>query len=380
MLETLFYKRARGQIHALQALRAAAALFVVAYHANSAFGPQSLIRGADLNSAFAFGHAGVILFFVISGFIICHVHWADPSGIASLRRYFLKRVIRLYPITTFVLLLTTIFFISFAHTSERLVIPFEWDEFLSSLLLVPLSCRYIPSVLWTLQLEVYFYILFSIAFLSRPAFWVGLFGWFSLIALNTAGVGGHIDKCAQGFLSTYNLLFFFGIAAFFVGRALKEKRMLWLGAPLLVFGGLAFAAVAVVDVVILWPAAIEDAPRTAWITALKFVTKFGYGIASTALVIGATLSDWRAKALGGGIVLLLGDASFSIYLIHHPLIGLLSRAMSQRDTSPLFAWTAFAIMMTASAAAGVALHIWVERPLMSFFRKRAPVYNTAGST
>lgn len=73
--------------------RAVAALMVVLHHADQAsqsFGEHGALRFA------IWGKYGVDFFFVLSGFIIAHVHRFDTKGGASAWRYLSKRVTRIY--------------------------------------------------------------------------------------------------------------------------------------------------------------------------------------------------------------------------------------------------------------------------------------------
>ncbi|WP_225803412.1 acyltransferase family protein, partial [Streptomyces sp. NK15101] len=70
--------RGRGRLHALDGLRLAAALMVVAYH-YLAFGEGWPTPVEDLfPTAFplaSYGYLGVEFFFLISGFVICMSGW-----------------------------------------------------------------------------------------------------------------------------------------------------------------------------------------------------------------------------------------------------------------------------------------------------------------
>src|SRR6185437_8778005 len=85
--------KAAESIDSLTGLRGVAALWVAAYH-----GVGSLFALA-LANLLGSGWLAVDLFFVLSGFIMCHVHLADfavPSWSAAVR--FLKlRIARVYP-------------------------------------------------------------------------------------------------------------------------------------------------------------------------------------------------------------------------------------------------------------------------------------------
>lgn len=84
------------QFHSIQIGRALAAQYVAIFYA------EKIIKawmGQSLNSGFALaGHSGVEFFFVLSGFIMPHVHWKDIDRPDSIYPYVRSRVIRIYPI------------------------------------------------------------------------------------------------------------------------------------------------------------------------------------------------------------------------------------------------------------------------------------------
>jgi peptidoglycan/LPS O-acetylase OafA/YrhL len=104
---------AREQLDTVQALRAIAALCVVGMHI------PAIERGAF----------GVDLFFVISGFIVCHVAAADPG------QFLLKRIIRVVPLYW----LCTIALFGLALAAPQLMGATRGDlgELLKSLFFVP---------------------------------------------------------------------------------------------------------------------------------------------------------------------------------------------------------------------------------------------------
>jgi peptidoglycan/LPS O-acetylase OafA/YrhL len=71
------------------------------------------------------------------------------------------------------------------------------------------------------------------------------------------------------------------------------------------------------------------------------------------------------RAPDGAVVILLGDASYAIYLVHNPLIALLAR-FAPPHWAIAFIW--FSI---AGTAAGLAYHLLFERHAIAFLRVRA---------
>jgi len=134
----------------LQALRAFAAISVVVYHSGY------LVFGVHTDLG------GVTLFFVISGFISCHIPEKDQNRNAArflLRR--IKRILPLYWLATFVLL---------ACTGSLFTLP--WQHIVLSLLFIPHDGKYgafpVLGVGWTLNIEMACYVLFATAMWLLP--------------------------------------------------------------------------------------------------------------------------------------------------------------------------------------------------------------------
>src|SRR5947209_2043868 len=97
-------RRDGERMDALTGIRAIASLWVVGYH-------FSLLTFAALElqrfvPAIQFGYIGVDLFFLLSGFIIMHVHGRDTATLAMgpLRRFYGLRLARIYPVHLLMLL------------------------------------------------------------------------------------------------------------------------------------------------------------------------------------------------------------------------------------------------------------------------------------
>jgi len=89
-------------IHLLQVYRGCAAMLVVLFHASARIKKLYGVERHAFLDFFDFGDAGVQFFFVLSGFIIYHIHRNDIGRVGD---YLIKRVIRIYPIYIFVTLL-----------------------------------------------------------------------------------------------------------------------------------------------------------------------------------------------------------------------------------------------------------------------------------
>ena len=138
---------------------------------NLLFGPASLVRGTDFGRLFLFGHSGVDLFFVLSGFIIMYNHIRDAKTLAGLRRFALKRIVRIYPPVMITVLLCVALLPAMRWiTADPAFFTFDAAGALSSLFLVPATCAMCRALCGRCRNEVYFYAVFCLSYLSVTLF------------------------------------------------------------------------------------------------------------------------------------------------------------------------------------------------------------------
>lgn len=178
-----------GRLSSLELGRGIAALAVVAHHAGQA---SSAFTTQSHRGWFADGALGVDFFFVLSGFIIYHVHSRDARTANMARRYFGKRLRRIYvpylPIT--LALIAAYALLPGISEGNR-----DWSIF-TSLTLLPSGGPPALSVAWTLVFEMTFYIVFLTFYLTCH-FWMLVWLWvFATIGINSSG-GGHLCNALQ---------------------------------------------------------------------------------------------------------------------------------------------------------------------------------------
>jgi peptidoglycan/LPS O-acetylase OafA/YrhL len=161
---------AKNEIRPLTSIRGIAAMAVVLYHFQGNFSDKFYLGNVTL--LFSRGYLWVDFFFLLSGFILTHVHAEEfIHGPAPYRTFLLKRIARVYPLhvfTLFVLLLPVFWPTAQAMKDTRTV-----SSFVSNLLMVHawgftnhLSWNY-PS--WSISNEWAAYLLFPliVAFFYR---------------------------------------------------------------------------------------------------------------------------------------------------------------------------------------------------------------------
>ena len=142
---------------ALTGIRAIAAYLVFIYH----FTPSSLVIGDTFHDFLHEMHIGVTMFFVLSGFIITYKYY---DNISSIRKYFLNRFARIFPMY---FILTCFTFLFLAIKSGHFYVS-DLKEFLSCITFLK---GFFPDLRlvgigqgWTLTVEESFYLMAPLFF------------------------------------------------------------------------------------------------------------------------------------------------------------------------------------------------------------------------
>jgi exopolysaccharide production protein ExoZ len=330
------------QIKALQVFRGLACLAVVIYHAaisTSAFvGPVPSTAAA----IFGQGYLGVDFFFVLSGFIIMYAHSSDGHSVDSTRRYIYKRLVRIFPVYLPVALaMIALYSIvpSISATGGR-----DYS-LVSSLFLVPANRPPILTVTWSLVHEMIFYGVFLVFFVSRRLFAVVLIFWAgAILAVNRFGEPANWLHYP---LSLLNIEFMFGVVAAYV-----VNRNYWRGSPQwLVLCGL------------LLTVSILESVDLSVVGMMRILFAAGLAI----IIWGFALWE-RASAISWPTwLIVLGNASYSIYLIHNQIFSVTQRLSIIMSLN----WLGCMIFsVLAALLAGYSYHLAVEQPALRFFGNR----------
>lgn len=150
-----------NKLYKLEAIRGFAAIYVVLYHT---FASGMKIFNQDFSFLFRFGQEAVILFFVLSGFVIYYSF--DNSKNKTLKLFFAKRFLRIY----IPLILVFITNYSLLCYYQKKIIDFSFKELIGNLLMLQDLGDKKPNVLvepflgniplWSLSYEWYFYFIF----------------------------------------------------------------------------------------------------------------------------------------------------------------------------------------------------------------------------
>jgi peptidoglycan/LPS O-acetylase OafA/YrhL len=336
----------------IQVLRGVAALLVVLFHLTVS--AEAYLGATFLNGFFSFGWAGVELFFVLSGFIMVAVHRGQQPSRASWSAFILKRLIRVYPIYLGVTLAVLPVYV-FSHVGDAY--KRDLGVILKSLFLIPQDPGLFPvvSVGWSLSHEMLFYLVFSLTFVLPRRVFRGVFGAWGLaiaLALVLPGMSGF-SLASHFLLSPYNLEFFFGAACAAVLMRVRRH-----GRPLLFTGAMLFMGLGL-------------ASNLGWLASLQTRISLLFAAAAMLIVLGAASLDAVRASNLPKTLLLLGDASYSVYLTHGFVINLALFGV-EKLLAPQGAMIqgVSLVVLVLAVAFGCAFYLWVERPLIEALRKR----------
>ena len=327
------------QIKALQVFRGLAALVVVMYHASisTTMFVDSVPPYAD--SVLGKGYLGVDFFFVLSGFIIMYAHAADQRSFGSVKRYAIKRLVRIFPAYLPVCIgMLAVHVLVPAYSAAGA----KQFSVLSSLLLVPADRPPILTVAWSLVHEMLFYGVFLLFFLSRRVFAVALLLWAG--AILTANLNQAPDNWLRYPLSILNIEFMLGVsAAWLVTSRFSRCRPEWL-----VLGGIGIAILGLL------------AMNTYSLSAFRIDFAFGLAI----MIVGFAKWEVAASPAWPALLILMGNASYSIYLVHNPVLSITQRASRYVGSN----WVGgIGIGVSASLVAGYVYHVLIERRAVLLF-------------
>lgn len=302
-------------------LRGIAALSVVLFHAVEGNHITQLFAGMPiwLRWTLEHGNCGVAIFFVLSGFVIAHSLPRDLT-LPDAGRFMLKRSIRLDPPYWLAMALMCSIGVwkGYTYTAPQIIAHLLYLQGL-------FGFEPISSIFWTLCFEIQFYIVFAFLLLTRSRL-VLVAAFVLSVPLSMIPISGLFTSLWYGFL--------LGVAA--------QRGSSWFLVHAAVLAGVAvyhediFMAVCVVTALALFVAA-----RVEKLT---------------------TLLNWRWLQF-------LGTISYSLYLIHNPVIGgtfRLAWRLTERTPMTEAAWWAVSIL----ACVGASWLMWktIEQPSIRLSR------------
>jgi peptidoglycan/LPS O-acetylase OafA/YrhL len=345
-------------------VRFVAALGVVWYH----YGLPKLTNDqTPLYNFAASGYAGVLLFFILSGFILVYVSSdRDLSSSPERASFWWRRFARIYPVYFFAWTLYGVFIVSDTISKGRpLGQTLKWSAFFGGTNLA-LVQAWIPAAVagwnrpgWSLSVEALFYALFPLIFLCtrqlsvRALFALLISSWAVGAAIMTALewtshpllAGTFLQTTWKEYLQNFPLL---QLPLFVAGVALG--RLYVRGVRFRYPAFLLVGCVALLLLTLALPKLIFSVPRDVLLPPV-----FGALLYLLALVKIPSSGLWASPAL------LLGKASYALYILQAPVWGLYLLAIGRAWSDPR-SWSEVLTFCTVLIVASVATHVLVERP------------------
>ena len=334
----------------LDALRGLAAVAVVLFHYTTRY-QQLFGHQESLAASFPWGHYGVDLFFMLSGFVIL----MTLERTAESWKFAWGRFSRLYPTYWAAAALTFVIVSACGLPGQEVSV----GEALVNLTMVQasLGTPHIDGAYWSLQAELIFYgnmlVLYRLGAFQRPA--VTVVCWLAL-------------ACGVHLLQSY------AVTAWPLGAALLSK--------LATIGSLKFIplfGIGVLFYAMQRPEKGSEPHRDGKFLKLSRVGLVGCLVAigcwegTTTLVIDTLLATllWlaisrRLPMLASRPLVWLGAISYSLYLTHQNIGYVLIRNLESLEIGPL---KAIVIAIAVALCLGGCLHRWIERPSIQQFRK-----------
>ncbi len=280
----------------LDVVRGVAALLVVVQHSPMRFGKDHL----------SFGLAGVVAFFLVSGFIIP----ISLERYGSLLRFWVGRALRILPLYYVCAIAVT--YVTVHRYGSLFTSHVHWARYIVANALLVQHALHVPfavDVSWTLTYEVVFYIVCSLLFVAgvqqRSMFWL----WTGLVLSVAASAG-------------YRAMFHHALAATALGLVVTALY----GTVVFRYfeGGVSRSAV-------LWPLPALFAVIAFMAHAREMTSVGGVDDGTYAAGAGSTLLSWALGfvVFGGAfllrhrqfpaVLLWLGRISYSLYLVHGSL-------------------------------------------------------------
>lgn len=336
----------RARVSSIQVLRGVAACFVVLYHTDIILSRRSYGTNSHFEALAQWGWLGVNLFFVISGFTIFLAHNRDVGMPSRIGRYAWRRFARIYPIYWLLLL---VFLAATQLKVDYRALDIRPGNLLTAITLLPfVQDPELPlKVAWTLLFEVMFYALFAVTMLHRGLARL-LWPCWTIAILATSLIGG---RYALDPLNIYNIYFVLGGIAWWLMPRMDRRWIL----PILVL----LLVTAIPPALVASPVSNIDRDNIALALLAPPVALM--------LMLCIALERSGTRIFDSRPLLLVGDASYSIYLVHSAFLSLAGTVQSRA-----LVWIPGVVYFCLAAAgavlAGIAIHLWVERPLLAMLR------------
>ncbi|MEP7121249.1 MAG: acyltransferase [Byssovorax sp.] len=366
-------RRPQEHLDFLDGVRALLALYVVQRHAEVFFWKVTeshVTKGLSPWTVLRYAHFAVDIFIVISGFcLFLPVVRAAGELRGGASRFFSRRALRILPpyYAAVVASIVGLWIRGQARQFTGQNFATVWHHAL--LVHDALSPFALNSALWSVAVECHVYLLFPLLVLSwKRTGPVATFAWASLLA---GGIYALLLRHPSLRVITpqYLVLFLIGMlgAAIFTSPRWEETKKLPWGV---------FAAVLIPGMM-----AVHHFAPPRLVDTYLGVEDVLVGLGAMSLLLAGSRPGIVARALSVRPLVFLGSFSYSIYLIHIPILELLARFASSRldlsGTSGVVKLLIMGVLVAIATAGAYVFYLAFERPVVRMLgAKRAKTAET----
>lgn len=349
-------------IKPLTSLRFVFAFMIFLYHLGGlfyGFNQEFLLNSPASYLSFKEGCLGVSFFFILSGFILAYNYKNKfLAKTISYKKFVLARIFRIYPLH----ILT--FLYAFFRTIFGVYASIEyWFKALINVSLIqslaPLKSYFLSfnGVSWSISNEMFFYLLFPTLIVAmsvkRNVFSVGLLTFFLGLLFLSNFFEAHWFFYINPFFRIFD--FIIGLAIYEVYN--KIKNYSWTNTKATI---LELLSISVFVLFYFMSQYVEQ--------KLKWSLFFWFSMAFIILVF-ALQNGKISKLLSSKAAILLGEISFSFYMIYQLIIqflGLVNYKFDFFKNGYLLIFIAF----ISSIGISVLVHFYFEKPVNQYLRKK----------
>jgi peptidoglycan/LPS O-acetylase OafA/YrhL len=350
-----------AKTHQLQGIRGLAALLVAVGHCLGLFAtPVWFARLKDYSN----GHAAVVMFFVLSGFVLT-LSLRDRHDAPA--EFYVKRLFRIYPAWTFACAVS-LAYLALVHFRFPIDGGSDWWR-----------GRFLPERFHPIYIAASF--AGALAFLL-PQGWTifvelvasALMPLIAWTAMRRRGLFYGLAAVALILSLTIGVHTYYGLASYLIDFFLGA----WLATPPSAFRKVIAAAEPWAIPSLVLAVAILIAFRNL-VPASADLGKTGYnegwvqGVEALCCVwiLGVAVYGSRPlRWLDGKAITGLGEISYSFYLIHLPIMCLLANLVARLPMDPIWrSLTLLAVTLPPSLVASVLMYRWIERPGIALGRR-----------
>lgn len=305
-------------------------------------------------SLFQYGYLGVDIFFVISGYLMAFLY-GDLQSRDEIKGFWLRRFLRILPAYYIVILLTLVVCVvlTLNHEVNQVYEQIIWSSFFLSNIGYWLQSDYFSDLyfqpllnLWSLGVEIQYYLIFPFLLMlerySKFILFALFIGSFSLYVMLSV-----LENSAAFYLMPARLWAF--LVGFYIARY-----------PFAFLAGKAYVGRAALFILVasLFAVAVLN-NQYAMIKQNMLLNVVTVLLTAVMIKSGLGLSN-KTSLLTQGFCL-LGKYSYSVYLVHFPVIALFNYQPFQPTQLSVGHWSDYIAIVLITAGLSIVLHELIEK-------------------